>query len=55
MTVCAQVHFNTCNKIWVKLDKEHWYEYVPKSVETSQEGKVTILWNKQVRTERTTS
>ena len=30
-------------------------KHVPKSVETSQEGKVTILWNKQVRTERTTS
>ena len=22
----------------VKLDKEHWYEHVPKSVQTSQEG-----------------
>jgi hypothetical protein len=26
---------------------------VPKSVETSQGGKVTILWNQQVQTERT--
>jgi len=26
---------------------------VPKSVETSQEGKVTILWNKQVQTDGT--
>jgi len=26
---------------------------VPKSVETSQEGKVTILWNQQVQTDRT--
>jgi hypothetical protein len=25
---------------------------VPKSVETSQEGKVTILWNQQVQTDR---
>ena len=33
--------------------KKHWYEHVPKSVETSQEGKVTILWNQQVRTDRT--
>jgi hypothetical protein len=33
--------------------KEHWYEHVPKSVETSQGGKVTILWNKQVQTDRT--
>jgi len=26
---------------------------VPKSVETSQEGKVTILWNQQLQTYRT--
>jgi len=26
---------------------------VPKSVETSQRGKVTILWNRQVQTDRT--
>jgi len=28
-------------------------EHVPKSVETSQGGKVTILWNQQVQTDRT--
>ena len=33
--------------------KKHWYEHVPKSVETSQGGKVTILWNQQVQTDRT--
>ena len=27
---------------------------MPKSVETTQGGKVTILWNQQVRTDRTT-
>jgi hypothetical protein len=27
-------------------------EHVPKSVETSQEGKVTTLWNQQVQTNR---
>jgi hypothetical protein len=37
----------------VKLDSELWYEHVPKSVETSQVGKVTILWNQQVQTDRT--
>jgi hypothetical protein len=37
------------------LDKKRWYEHVPKSVETSQEGKVTILWNQQVQTVRTFS
>jgi hypothetical protein len=29
------------------------YEHVPKSVETGQGGKVTILWNQQVQTDRT--
>ena len=29
------------------------YEHVPKSVETSQGGKVTTLWNQQVQTDRT--
>jgi len=35
------------------IGKKHWYEHVPKSVETSQGGKVTILWNQQVQTDRT--
>ena len=33
--------------------KKHWYEHVPKSVDTSKGGKVTILWNQQVQTDRT--
>jgi len=33
-----------------KSDKEHWYEYVLKLVETSHEAKKTILWNQQVQT-----
>ena len=33
--------------------KKHSYEHVPKSVETSQGDKVTILWNQQVQTDRT--
>jgi len=37
----------------VKLDNRHWYNHAPKSVETSHEGKVTILWNQQVQTDRT--
>ena len=28
-------------------------DHVPKSVETSHEGKVTILWNQQVQIDRT--
>jgi hypothetical protein len=49
--VCAQLHFNICKKTGLKLDKNHWYEHVPKSIETSQGGKVTILWNQQVQTD----
>jgi hypothetical protein len=30
-----------------------WYEHVPKSVETSQGGKVILLWNQQIQTDRT--
>ena len=51
--VCAQLHFNICKEIGVKLDNKHWYDHVTKSVETSHAGKVTILWNQQVRTVRT--
>ena len=51
--VCAQLHFNICKETGVKLDKKHWYEHVPKSIETSQGGKVTILWNQQVQTDIT--
>jgi len=29
----------------VKLDNEHWYDHVTKSVEASHEGKVTLLCN----------
>jgi len=35
------------------MDKKHWYEHVPKSVERGQGGNVTILWNQQVQTDRT--
>ena len=51
--MCAQLHFNICKETGVQLDKKHWYEHVPKSVETSQGNKVTVLWNQQVQTDRT--
>ena len=40
--MCAQLHFNICKETGVQLDRKHWYEHVPKSVETSQGDKVTI-------------
>ena len=48
--VCAQLHFNICKETGVQLDKKHWYEHVPKSV---GQGKLTILWNQQVQSDRT--
>ena len=34
-------------------NNKHWCEHVPESVETSQGGKITILWNQRVQTDRT--
>ena len=34
------------------IGQKHWYEHVPKSVQTSQGGKVTILWNQQIQTDK---
>ena len=48
----AQLHFNICKETGLQLDKKHWYKHVPKSVETGQAGKVIILWNQQVQTDR---
>jgi hypothetical protein len=47
------MHFNIWTKRGVELDKEQWYKYVTKSIETSQEGIVTLLRNQQVQTDRT--
>jgi hypothetical protein len=43
--VCAQLHFNTCKEMGVKLHNEHWYDHIPKLAGISSEGEVTILWN----------
>jgi hypothetical protein len=39
-------------KVLANLEDEQWYKHVPKSVETSREYKVTVLWNQQVTTDR---
>jgi hypothetical protein len=51
--VGAQLRFTICKETGVELDTKHWYEHVPKSVGTSRGGKVTILWNQQIQTDRT--
>jgi len=50
--MCTPLHCNIFKERGVKLDNEHWYDHVPKSVETNHAGKVTILWNQKVRTNR---
>jgi hypothetical protein len=45
---CAKISRNTCPIIIIIIIKHE-----PKSVETSQGGTVTILWNQQVQTDRT--
>jgi hypothetical protein len=40
-------------KIEVKFGNEHWYKHVGKLIKTNHEGKVTILWNQQVQSDRT--
>ena len=42
-----------CEGIWVKLDKEHWCEHVPKSRDICLVSKATISWNKQMKTDGT--
>jgi hypothetical protein len=51
--LCAQLHFNVWKELGVKLGNEHWQENVPKLTEISREVKITILWNRQVKTDRT--
>ena len=53
MIECVHNYTSTYARKRVQLDKKHWYERVPKSVETSQGRKVTIFWTQQVQTDRT--
>jgi len=39
--------------IIITIIQKHWYEHVAKSVEMSQGGKVTMLWNQQIQADRT--
>jgi len=52
-TAYSQLPFDICKDIVVKLDNRWLYDHVQKSVETSNEGKVTISCNQKVQTDRT--
>ena len=43
--LCDELHFNICKEMGVKWDNEQWYDRLPKLVETSREGTVTLLWD----------
>ena len=51
--VWAQLHFSIFKEIELQLDIKHRCDCVPILVETGHEGEVTILWNQQVQTDRT--
>jgi hypothetical protein len=53
MLVCVLSDTLTYARNSRKLDNKNWYEWVSHLVETSFEGKGTILWNQQVQTKRT--
>jgi hypothetical protein len=53
MIVCVHNYTSTYARKQGYNWTKHWYEHVPKSVETSHGGKVIILWNQQVQTDRT--
>jgi len=47
-SMCAEQRFKMCKEVGLKLDIKHWYDHVPKSVETSHKAKVAILRNQQL-------
>ena len=51
--MCAQLYCKICKEIGVILNNRHRHVHVLKSDETSHEGKIAILWNQQVQTDRT--
>ena len=52
-TVCVELHCNICKETGAKYDSEHWYGRVPERVERIHKGKVIMLWNLPVQTDRT--
>jgi hypothetical protein len=49
----AQLHFNICKESEVQLSNKRWNELLSTLVETSRGGKVTVLLNEKVQTDRT--
>ena len=49
----CQIQFNVCKGLRNKIHNKHWYEHVPEILETSIEGKISVLWNQQAQTDGT--
>jgi hypothetical protein len=47
--VCAQLDFNICKEIGVKLDNKHWYDRVPKSIEQILKVRLPYYGTKTVK------
>ena len=47
--MCAQLYFNICKEIGVKLDNKHRFDHLRKISRTSHEDKITILPNRKCK------
>ncbi|KAL1448297.1 hypothetical protein WDU94_009865 [Cyamophila willieti] len=45
------IHFEICKSLNMELETNKWYEHKPKQVMSND--KYTVLWNQQIRTDRT--
>jgi hypothetical protein len=50
--VYAELHCTTFKRIAVTFDRQHWYQDVPKPLERIYDGNIIMLWNQQVKTDR---
>lgn len=50
--VGQNLHHSICKHYNINVE-ENWYKHEPKSVETNEKDKVTILWDMQIQTDRT--
>ena len=51
--MCAQIHYNICKEMGVRVKKNTGTNMYQTQWKQLKGGKITILWNQQVQTERT--
>ena len=52
--MCVRLHFDIGKEIGAKLNKEHSYDHVRKSIKTNNVVKVRVSWNQQAKIDKTT-